>query len=196
MVIMRYLRKRESSEVLERGWRYSSRSQRPQITRVLLAEQKGFCAYSERYRRETDEVHIEHFDPRKKNTEHDDYWNWFVVLAWFNHHKPYCIAEYEPLACPYDSDLPNRIGYEDGEFIPVSDDDVEARNLIEFLGWNSRELFDERANHIEHLREIREILQNEREFVAYLNRNPRQLDFFTAIHAEFGIAPDQITHLV
>jgi len=88
---MRYLRKSKNSEVLEHGWRYSTKSHRPGITKALVAEQKGFCAYSERYKRETDEVHIEHFDPRKKNTQRDDYWNWYAVLAWCNHHKPYRI---------------------------------------------------------------------------------------------------------
>lgn len=34
----------------------------------------GFCAYSERYMRRTDAVDIEHFDPRLKTTENDDYW--------------------------------------------------------------------------------------------------------------------------
>ena len=162
---------------------------------ALLAEQKGFCAYSERHKKETDEVHIEHFDPRKKNTVCDNYWNWYAVLAWCNHHKPHRIEEYEPLACPYESNLPERIGYRDGEFVPLAFDDIEARNLIEFLGWNSRELFDDRARHIEHLRWVQEELASDEKFIEYLNRNADQLDFFTAIRAEFGVAPEQIAHL-
>ncbi|MEL7005816.1 MAG: hypothetical protein AAFN93_24270, partial [Bacteroidota bacterium] len=75
---MRYLGKRKDSKVIQAAWRYEITKHRPKIRHELLNEQKGFCAYSERYVDPMDACDVEHFDPRKKGTTVDDYWNWYA----------------------------------------------------------------------------------------------------------------------
>jgi hypothetical protein len=82
-----------------------------------LQGQRGFCAYSERYVRETDAADVEHFDPRLKGHAEDGYRNRYATLAWMNRHKPRDIHRFLPILPP-DSDLALRIKYQSGLFAP------------------------------------------------------------------------------
>ena len=146
---MRYLRKSKHSKIIKEGWKYSltNARQNRKIRNELLNEQvefdSYFCAYTERrvlYEKSCD---VEHFDERKKGEDDDDYWNWYAVLHDINRGKP-SIRNFEPIADPYDENLPERIHYVDGEFYAVDQNDQEAKNLIDFLGWNSLELVKDR----------------------------------------------------
>lgn len=151
---------------------------------ALIRLQKGYCAYSERYLKPLDSVELEHFDPRKKNTESDGFKNWHAVIRWMNAHKHRRIDRYEPLP-DLDSWTPARIRYESGLFV-CDEADQETKNLIEFLGVNRQEVFEERSNHIARIRSIQQKFGNE-VLMEILNESPADLSFPSAIEAELGI---------
>src|SRR5690606_33497693 len=117
-------------------------------------------AYSERFIKSTDSVHIEHFDGRLKPTEEDGYKNWYGVMAWFNEHKPKKIDPFLPILEPFSDDLKQRIKYEDGIYKIIREVDDEAQNLIDYLGFNKPELFSDRQKHISRINRLLEMLDN------------------------------------
>ena len=154
---------------------------------MLLSEQFGFCAYSERFALNTDSIHIEHFDPRLKNKNTDNYKNWYAVLAWMNEHKPKNIEPYLPILEPSSPNLNNRIIYENGEYKAIDKGDIEANNLIKFLGLNKYELYKDRLNQIARIKSIKESYDNEVDFYHVLANDKSNLSFITALEAEFGL---------
>jgi len=189
---MRYLRKSAQSKIISNQWQYSNQRDRTKIRQELLNEQMGFCAYSERYIQSTDAVDVEHFDARLKSTENDSYWNWYTVLHWINQHKPRNIEPFEPILKPYSADLNQRIKYENGQFIAVDPNDKEAENLIQYLGWNRPELYEDRRKHIERIRFVQQVYKdNQDQFFDYLVNHPDNLSFFSAMSVELGL-PDSL----
>ena len=86
---------------------------------------------------------------------------------------------------PY-TDINEKIKYENDIFIPKDNNDKEAINLIEFLGFNKPELVSERVAHIERLKWLENNLNNE-EFIEYFKRNKEALSFITALKTEFSV---------
>lgn len=189
---MKFLRKKADSLVIGEGLSYAVQSQRPRIRQLLKNEQQGFCAYSERYFQNTDETHIDHFDGRLKNTNEDGYYNWFVVLARMNTTKPKKIAPYEPILSPHSGDLATRIQYKGGTYSPIDENDLEAKNLIKYLGFNKLELADDREKHIARIKFLKSHLQ-EQEFEEHLQIFPNQLSFITALEVELGMSLSHLT---
>ena len=187
---MRYLAKSNQSKILKEGWQYSTSSHRPKIRAELLKEQHNFCAYTERYITPIDACDIEHFDERKKNNKgEDDYWNWYAVHHWINMHKR-SIKEFLPIMLPYDETLPDRICYVNGEFRAIDEDDIEARHLIEFLGWNNPKIAEYRAKMIARYREVHELFfaGDDMRFIEYMKEDPENLSFITALEAELDLS--------
>jgi hypothetical protein len=151
---------------------------------ALTRLQKGYCAYSERYLKPLDSVELEHFDPRKKNTAADGFKNWHAVIRWMNAHKHRKIDLYEPLP-DLDSWTPARIWYEQGLFV-CDEADLETKNLIEFLGVNRREVFEERSNHISRIRSIQQKIGKD-VLLDILSESPADLSYPSAIEAELAI---------
>lgn len=189
---MKYLQKIDASEIVEEEWTYDKKSDRPKIKRVLLEEQQGFCAYSERYVGKTDAVDIEHFDPRIKNTTNDNYRNWYAVLHWLNIHKPKLIVPHLPILHPSAADLSERIIYEDGLFQIVEEGDTEAENLINFLGWNKPEVVEDRQKHVQRIQFMKEMLNDNELFLNQLRNDKMNLSFATALEVELGIDVDAL----
>lgn len=178
---MRYLGKRNDSALA--GARYGKKRENARILGALLEEQRGFCAYSERWISAIDGADVEHFDPRLKSTDADGHRNWYAVLHKLNLEKPRKIEPFLPILDPT-SELQTRIRYVHGHFEPIDANDVEARHLIEFLGWNKKELTDERRGHVERVRRMLE-----RDFTwAELAEDPPSLSFATALEAELGLS--------
>jgi len=185
---MRYLNKTELSKVIEQDWQYSTRSHRLKIRAALLEEQKNFCAYTERYIAPVDACDIEHFDDRLKNSEADDYWNWYAVHHWINMHKRR-IENFLPIMSPYDETLSARVHYENGAFRPVDEKDTEAINLIEFLGWNSPILAEYRAKTVARIKELRMLYGgDDAGFAVYITADSENLSFITVLEAELGLS--------
>jgi len=189
---MKYLSKKNDSEILKKEWKYETKSQRPKIRAALLKEQKGFCAYSERYIQQTDSPEIEHFDPRIKPTSKDGYQNWYAVLNWLNIHKPKKIEPHLPILHPSSPDLKERILYKDGLFQVANKDDEEAQNLINFLGWNKMEVVTDRQKHVQRVKFMKEMLAEETLFLEQLKKDKLNLSFATALEAELGIDIDTL----
>jgi hypothetical protein len=151
--------------------------------------QRNFCAYSERYLKPLDSVDVEHFDPRLKNSASDNIYNWHAVIHWLNMRKSNRIEDFEPLP-----DLrtwtADRISYRNG-FFECDATDVETSNLIDFLGVNRKEAYDERAKQVARIRRIMEMIGSE-ELIEFLAESPDDLSFPTAIATELGLPVDDL----
>lgn len=189
---MRKIDKKQDSLILQQNLQYIKQNQRPTILAVLEAEQDNFCAYTEErftagYARD-----IEHFNPTLKDTSQDNYENWFAVSHKFNVMKGTRNAdsrwhEYQPLLLPTDNDLEKRVLYDDGYYI-AHPQDIEAKNLIEYLHLNNDNLSSERKKFIQMLRDLLENSENEQTFEKFLKKNKATLaQFPRAIREEFGI---------
>lgn len=188
---MKFIVKKPEELVAFTGLRYENQTERRQAREALVDLQHGFCAYSERYLKPLDSVEVEHFDPRKKGTASDSISNWHAVLRWMNAHKARKIDPFLPL--PELSDLASgRIRYDRGEFV-CADDDIEARNLIEFLGVNRPEVFDERSKHVQRIKRVRELCERcGDDFHALLRESPEDLSFASALEGDLGVPAFQL----
>jgi hypothetical protein len=185
---MKYLAKDPQSPIIAAGWQYSTQSQRPKIRHQLLAEQRGFCAYTERYVVPDDACDIEHFDDRQKNTPEDSYWNWYAVRHWINLRKPR-IENFLPILMPYDPTVAQRIHYSEGAFRAIDPSDHAAANLIKFLGWNDPTLASSRQKHVARMRDVQESFfpNDPAGFHDYIIKDPENLSFRTVLEAELGM---------
>jgi hypothetical protein len=185
---MKHLNKTNSSKILSENLSYDKQSDRPKIKETLKKEQYNFCAYSKRHLQETDEVHIEHFDGRLKGTSNDSYYNWYAVLAWMNSHKAKKIEKYLPIIQPHE--INNRIIYKKqlSIYTPKEDDDIEAQNLIDYLGLNKYEVYTDRNNHIYEAKQLFEMCNNNiNQLKDFLKYNRKNLSFYTALEVELEI---------
>lgn len=187
---MQFLKKDPHSVILKQLLTYSSLKDRGELRKQLLLEQKGFCAYSERFIQETDNGNIEHFFPKTEYPElEDDYFNLYVVLGWINEHKPKKIKNYLPILAPHSPDLFTRIKYENGIFTVKDKNDKEADNLIKFLGFNKPELYRDRQNHVQRIKSLRSLCGEDSEmFFQTLQNDKLNLSFITALEIELGIS--------
>jgi hypothetical protein len=193
---MRYLKKINNSPIIINNLNYNNAGDRTDIRRELINEQQGFCAYSERFIKHTDSVDIEHFDPRKKNTPDDDYYNWYATLRWLNSHKPYNIDPYLPILTPNNADLVTRITFEDGLFKEVDPGDIAARNLIDFLGVNKFEVYTDRVKHINRINALKNLCGSDDQlFIEKMIEDQDNLSFATALEHKFNLAIDNLIKL-
>lgn len=192
---MRFLTKNNHSDIISSGLTYTNIGNRALLRKQLLAEQKGFCAYSERYILQTDSHAIEHFNPDLKGTDEDSYWNWYVCLTWMNEHKPKKLDErFLPILLPYSMDLRRRIHYQNELYQTIEKNDIEANNLIVFLGWNKYEVKNDRDAHIQRVKKLKELCgDDDNLFFAILEEDPVHLSFITAIEHELDI---DLSHLI
>jgi len=182
---MKFLAKNTNSEIVQRDLSYAKPSDRPAIRQILKAEQFGFCAYSERYFQNTDEVHIEHFDGQLKNTDQDNYQNWYAVLARINTTKAKKIKPFLPILLPNSDDLNARIYYSNHIYQSVDKEDSEADNLIKYLGFNKYELISDRNKHIQRIQYLKAQLEDD--FETFLQNHLQELSFITALEVELDM---------
>jgi hypothetical protein len=193
---MKFLSKKADSLILAKNLTYKKgqAGNNAILRRALQIEQKNFCAYSERYIKHTDSPEVEHFDASKKDS--DNYYNYYAVIRWANQAKEdekYVGNSFFTSLFFHDSAQFNaRIAYSRGEYYILKDDDQEAQDLIDFLGFNKYELFTDRENHIQRLKFILKDFTSE-ERLTYFSIHKEELSFITAIEAEFGI---ELYHLL
>ncbi len=101
-------------------------------------------------------------------------------------HKPKKIAPFLPILEPHSADLHDRIYYEGGIFKCIDDGDIEAKNLIEFLGLNKYEVSEDRRKHIGRVKQLRS-WNSETEFLEYLKTHRQELSYASALEKELGI---------
>jgi hypothetical protein len=151
---------------------------RAAIRALLSSLQQEFCAYSEKRFENLDAVEVEHFDPRLKETPSDSIFNWHAVVRVVNQRRPRKIEKHLPLPDPNDPGLFQRFVYENGEFCPRDEDDLEAKNLLKWLGINLPE--------VDRLRDLQECLGDDG-LRNQLLKHPANQSFPTAVEAELGI---------
>jgi hypothetical protein len=159
---------------------------RPQIRSLLADLQKRYCAYSEKKFLPLDSPDIEHFDPRLKGTTQDTIENWHLVLHLLNNRKSRTIEGFLPLPNPNDPSIGQRIKYEDGDFVPTNEDDVEVENLIRWIGANREEVWRERAAAVAILRDLSSHVSKDW-LKQQICTHPKYQSFPTAIEAELGL---------
>ena len=184
---MKFLHKKPAALAEFMGLTYPK--DRTAAKEALSQIQRNFCAYSERYLKPLDSVDVEHFDPRLKHSESDNILNWHAVIHWLNMRKSNRIENFEPLPNLEDWTY-DRVSYRNG-FFTCHESDVETTNLIEFLGVNRKEVYDERTKHVARIRRMMEKI-GVNELIEFLAESPDDLSFPTAIKAELGIPVDDL----
>jgi hypothetical protein len=193
---MKFLIKSSNSPILLAGMNYREKAttNNKRLRLQLLREQKNFCAYTEKYITEIDTTAVDHCDSSKKYS--DDYYNYYTVIAWANNAKKdeqYAGASFfDNLFFQNPVLLNQRIFFskEENKYVPRDKEDKEVKDFIDFLGFNHHDLFEYRRKHIGRLKTAfaglskEEIIEELRED---LQEDPEQLNFITAIEAEFDI---------
>ena len=133
---MKFLSKSEDSPILKRGLKYV-KGDNSELRKLLLEEQKNFCAYTEKYVEHLDSVEVEHFNSSiKKN---DDYYNYYAVVRKANLYKK---DEKYNGAAFFDSlffqkNFDSRIRFVPGDLVyeEINTGDTEAIDFIDFVGF-------------------------------------------------------------
>jgi len=191
---MRFLIKPETSAATT--MKYKPKGDNRALLSALRAEQKQFCAYTERRFRSDDSVDVEHFDPKLKGTKEDGTSNWYAVLHRANQRKRRQEKKFETHALMKSrffqstAELWERIEYVSGEWIYAEreESDSIARALLEYLSINDIEHVEDRRRHVLRLAAIFEDAgYDDARKRAYFERHPEELDFITVLVAELGV---------
>jgi hypothetical protein len=173
---MRRIIKNPDSEIVLKNIRYKIGDNK-KLSKLLLKEQKNFCAYTEEYIGINDASDIEHFNPNLKFTDDDCYENWFMVK-----HKPNSIKStkwLQPILHPTDENFEQKLIYSDGCFL-CHPDDIATQNIIDLLDLNNlifvrfRQKFIKRRKERIHERGVsiqdyfKEKIENEIESIKFL----------------------------
>lgn len=190
---MKFLTKNPESAILKEGLTYKTgQAEKNRILgERLLAEQKNFCAYTERYRRKTDTIEVEHFNASLKDLG-DDYFNYYAVIRWANSGKPdkdYVGSSF--FTNPFFQDAKQwrqRVRYVDHEYEPINPADTEVREFIEFLRLNHSDLYFDRTTDANRVSKIFEDAgYSKEEKLNHFRIYPYDLSFITALEAELGM---------
>ena len=183
---MKKITKKADSFVLQNNLRYIVGGDNKSLNKILLHEQKSFCAYTEEYIGINDSPDIEHFNPNLKGQTEDSYNNWFVVK-----HKPNQRKTNNwkiPILDPCDTDFEKRVIYVDGDYI-WNPGDIEAENLIELLNLRDQIFVKERRRYIKRRQErISELgISPEEYFSDRIEKDIDQIKYLRAIQEVFRI---------
>ncbi len=192
---MKFLSKRNDSAILAEGIIYKLKGDNSRLREMLIKEQRGFCAYTEKRINRLDSVDVEHFDSTKKGD--DDYFNYYATLHEANFRKIKKAAEHEGAAF-FSSlffhdkeELDRRIHYmtEERVYEEAKSGDLEAASFIDFLGFNDNCLYEERLSHLRMLKDIFlcDAKYDKEEMLVWFKKHPEHLSFITAVEAEFSI---------
>lgn len=159
------------------------------IVDILLGEQKMFCAYTDEYISRSDAKDIEHFNPTLKDTDQDNYNNWFVVKHQWNMEKSEKWDKFQPVLHPTALDFEERIVYIQGDYVVKKIDDIEAKNLSDLLKLDDIHLANNRKKYIARKRDEIALDGNGIYdfFATLMNADPCQIKYTRAIKEEFGI---------
>lgn len=183
---MKRIIKIPTSIVLQNGLQYIVNGDNKELSKILLKEQKKFCAYTEEYIGINDAVDIEHFNPKLKGKPEDGYINWYSVK-----HKPNNIKRStwkSPILNPSQEDFEEKIIYHEGLYI-CDPSDLEAHNLIDLLNLNEKVFVDERLRYINRRQEriAERGISPEEYFVDRIENDIDQIKYLRAIQEVFKI---------
>lgn len=180
---MKRSEKKTDCEILRKGLIYNDSGDNSELQKLLKEEQLNFCAYTEVFISSTYSIDIDHFNPYLKSTPADNYFNWFLISTKWNRKKGRKWENFQPVLHPASPDLEKRIWYEDG-FYCYSPEDIEAKNLVEFLDINNYELHLERKKYIERVTYIK----SEFDLADYFRKYPDDLNFRRAVETKFRLS--------
>jgi hypothetical protein len=187
---MKFLSKNINSEIYADELTYKSGSDNSFLKFKILDEQKNFCAYTEKYIQGTDSTEIEHFDPSKKDD--DNYFNYYTTLRSANERKigKYKLyseaAFFQTLFFQNAVTFNSKVMYDDFEYLPVNDEDQDAKDFIDYLGFNDDYLYSERIRHIERLKSTLSSFTEDQK-KQYFNQFKGDLSYVTAIEDAFDL---------
>lgn len=198
---MKFLSKNSESVVLKTGLVYKTgnSANNRKLLKMLLAEQKSFCAYTEQYILQDDDgdypesLDVEHFDSSKKDTELDNYYNYYAVSHKTNIRK---LDErnkdakfHKSLFFQNREELERRIQYipTDNLYFEADENDTEAREFINFIQIDSPYIANRRKKHLQRLQSIYNAYSNKEQFINFLLKHKKDLDFITAIEITFEV---------
>ncbi|MGC4038405.1 MAG: hypothetical protein QM764_20745 [Chitinophagaceae bacterium] len=146
---MRRTIKDPNSKVLLQKLKYEkdSSQKNKKISKILMEEQKCYCAYTDQYIGRADAADIDHFNPTLKYQPEDNYENWFVVKHQWNKEKSDKWDDFQPVLHPTAPDLETRIMYSGGHYLANSDD-AAATNLIRLIKLDDPILAENRRKYI------------------------------------------------
>ena len=180
---MKRIIKNNKSEIVSKNIIYK-KGNNLRLRKILLKEQKNFCAYTEEYIGNNDAVDVEHFNPNLKYSVNDSYTNWFMVK-----HKPNNLKRknwIEPILHPTDEKFEERLIYYEGIFIAK---DIETENLISLLNLNDEIFAKQRQKFIERIKE--RILEKDISIKSYfeekIKKEVESIKYLRAIQEEFKI---------
>lgn len=195
---MKFLTKKADSVILAQNLVYKNGNNKS-LLKLLLAEQKNFCAYTEAYIAPDNDndflesVDVEHFNAALKFTNNDNYYNYYAVLHRINIKKldeKYATATFHnSLFFHNRKELDDRIAYNlnDNLHFEKKEGDIEAREFIDFIQIDSSIVVNRREKHLKKLETIRSTYADKQGFIDYLLTHRKDLDFITAIEEKFNI---------
>jgi hypothetical protein len=192
---MKFLSKNSNSNILSQGLTYQENrpANNKKLLNELIKEQKNFCAYTEKYLKPLDSPEVEHFNSKIKYQ--DDYYNYYAVVRAANLYKQdkkYPNASFfKSLFFQSEEELEKRIVYFNGIYQEVSPEDIEAKQLIEFLGLNDNRLYTERARHIHRVKHLVSNYSKD-EILDFFKQYKEELSFITALEVELNIDLTQL----
>jgi hypothetical protein len=191
---MRRIIKNIESIVLKEGLTYKVNGDNSSLRKAILDEQLRFCAYTDTYIGRSDKFDLDHFNPKLKGKEEDNYENWYAVKAQWNSEKASKWEKYQPVIPPNHPALEERIIYFEGDYIVADQNDIEASNLIQLLKLDDPDLAVERKRYIARRKnEINCAKINAKEyFEVLLNDDMGDVRFIRAIREEFGVQIEEI----
>jgi hypothetical protein len=194
---MKFLGKNKDSKILNQSLVYKENKPKnnKKLLELLIHEQKNFCAYTEKYLEELDATEVEHFNSDIKYK--DNYFNYYAVTRKANLYKKdekYKDSTFfKTLFFQNNKELKSRIKFIDNIYFEINENDTEAKELIDFLGFNNPILSKQRKRHVERLREcFKKGNYSKEEIINHFLNHNQELSFITAIEAELDLKLDYL----
>jgi len=187
---MRQIHKKANSPIKDLVYQVGKNTNNSTIRQQLLIEQNQICAYTETYLDRTSSHPIEHFNPTLKETINDGYFNYFICKDQWNNEKGTTVRwnKFQPILHPTANDFNARITFLDG-FYFANQEDLPAKNLVQYLKLNDAGLSKNRQRYIE--RKRKEIawsqLSPQAFFDELLQEEPDHVYFIRAIEETFEV---------
>jgi hypothetical protein len=175
-----------------------------ELLNALIADQHGFCAYSEQRVDALDTCAVEHFDATMKGKPEDGPFNHYGVQQKVNQRKrrrtkPFTDAWFfadRSWQVPGAFAARVRFVVEDNAFDAVNPDDQATLDLLDYLGVNGYEVCEVRRTHLRGLKDTFELGGlDEAGRLAWLRDHPEDLSFPSALAATFGLDLDHLSEL-
>lgn len=175
---------------------YREGAHNDRLLELLRAEQRGYCAYTEKRFSTHDTPAVEHFDRRLKGTVADGYRNYYAALQSANQrkrrkdakheHARFFVTRFFQAAGAFERRIRYIAG--DGVYEEIDPTDSEARALIDYLGLNDHDVVEERRKHVARLHDIfLRATWSAAQQLEHFHRHPEELSYPTALTAELGL---------